>query len=95
MRAGLQVPAAPGGAFYVYARCPADGKRFAFELLEREGVAATPGVDFGSNGTRRYVRFAYTRAMADLEEAALRLERFAAGNFAAGKIRPKARGAAA
>jgi aspartate/methionine/tyrosine aminotransferase len=82
-RAGLMVPAQPDGAFYVYARCPSgrhaapcDGKRFAFDLLEQEGVAATPGVDFGANGTKRYVRFAYTRAMADLEEAAERLKRF-------------------
>ena len=75
-RAGLSVPARPSGAFYVYAACPYDGKRFAFELLEREGVAATPGIDFGSNQTRRYVRFAYTRSMADLEEAASRLKRF-------------------
>jgi aspartate/methionine/tyrosine aminotransferase len=75
-RAGLQVPARPSGAFYLYARCPGDGKRFALELLEKEGVAATPGIDFGSNGTRRFVRFAYTRAMADLEEAAVRLRRF-------------------
>jgi aspartate/methionine/tyrosine aminotransferase len=83
LRAGLEVPAAPGGAFYIYARCPAgphgapwDGRRFALDLLEREGVAATPGIDFGANGTRRYVRFAYTREMADLEEAARRLARF-------------------
>jgi aspartate/methionine/tyrosine aminotransferase len=82
-RAGLQVPARPSGAFYVYARCPAgrhqvpwDGRRFALELLEREAVAATPGIDFGSNETKRYVRFAYTRSMADLEEAARRLKRF-------------------
>ena len=49
-RAGLQVPAQPDGAFYLYARCPATrhGKRFALDLLEREGVAATPGIDFGS-----------------------------------------------
>ena len=75
-RAGLSVPAHPSGAFYVYAGCPYDGKRFAFELLEREGVAATPGIDFGANQTKRYVRFAYTRGMADLEEAAGRLKRF-------------------
>ena len=79
-RAGLSVPARPDGAFYVYARCPphipGSGKRFALDLLEREGVAATPGIDFGSNQTKRYVRFAYTRAMADLEEAADRLRRF-------------------
>jgi aspartate/methionine/tyrosine aminotransferase len=90
-RAGLSVPAQPAGAFYVYARCPAvrraapwDGRRFAFELLEREGVAATPGIDFGSNETKRYVRFAYTRRMADLEEAAERLRRFCLR-----KIRPR------
>ena len=77
-RAGLAVPAPPGGAFYVYADCSrfGDAKRFALELLEREAVAATPGTDFGANRTRDFVRFAYTRAMADLEEAAARLARF-------------------
>jgi aspartate/methionine/tyrosine aminotransferase len=94
-RAGLGVPAAPTGAFYVYAACPGrnvDARRFALALLEQEGVAATPGIDFGSNGTNRFVRFAYTRAMADLEEAALRLKRFTAERFAARRIRPKGSG---
>jgi len=79
--AGLAVPAAPGGAFYVYADCRAfdgDAHRFALDLLEREGVAATPGLDFGSNGTAHHLRFAYTRAREDLEEAAARLARFCA-----------------
>jgi len=75
-RAGLKVPAHPSGAFYLYAQCPGDGKRFALDLLESEGVAATPGIDFGSHETKRYVRFAYTRGMADLEEAAERLKRY-------------------
>ena len=74
--AGLIVPAKPNGAFYIYARCPGEAKRFALDLLEQEGVAATPGVDFGANGTRRHVRFAYTRSMADLEEAAARIRNF-------------------
>jgi aspartate/methionine/tyrosine aminotransferase len=94
-RAGLSVPSWPTGAFYVYAACPGrsmDGRRFALELLEREGVAATPGIDFGTNGTRGFVRFAYTCGMADLEEAARRLGRFTAAGIAAGKIRPPARG---
>ena len=79
-RAGLTVPAEPTGAFYAYAGCPSgDGRRYALELLEQEGVAATPGVDFGANGTGSCVRFAYTRAMADLEEAAERLLRFRVG----------------
>jgi len=79
-RAGLAVPARPGGAFYAYARCPArfrgNGKRFALDLLEREGVAATPGIDFGAHQTERYVRFAYTQSMENLQEAARRLARY-------------------
>jgi aspartate/methionine/tyrosine aminotransferase len=47
-------------------------------LLEKEAVAATPGVDFGANGTARCVRFAYTRGLGELEEAAARVTRFAA-----------------
>ena len=77
-KAGLAIPAEPRGAFYVYADCGADAKRFALELLEKEAVAATPGVDFGANGTTRCVRFAYTRGLAELEEAAARVTRFAA-----------------
>jgi aspartate/methionine/tyrosine aminotransferase len=77
-KAGLQIPAEPHGAFYVYADCGGDAKRYALALLEREAVAATPGIDFGRNGTQRCVRFAYTRSMGELEEAAARIRRFAA-----------------
>jgi aspartate/methionine/tyrosine aminotransferase len=76
--AGLAIPAEPHGAFYVYADCGRDARGYCMELLEREGVATTPGVDFGANGTARCVRFAYTRSMEDLVEAASRLRRFAA-----------------
>jgi aspartate/methionine/tyrosine aminotransferase len=76
-KAGLAIPAEPHGAFYVYADCGGDARRFTRELLEKEAVAATPGVDFGANGTQRCVRFAYTRSMDDLEEAARRIVRFA------------------
>ena len=77
-KAGLSIPAEPHGAFYVYADVGRDARAFARELLEKEAVAATPGVDFGGNGTDRYVRFAYTRSMEDLQEAARRIARFAA-----------------
>ena len=97
-RAGLAVPARPSDAFYVYADCglagrhqvPLSGKRFAFDLLEQAGVAATPGIDFGANGTQRYMRFAYTRSMADLEEAARRVKKFCSG-----KVRPPRRAGSA
>jgi len=76
-RAGLAIPAEPHGAFYVYADCGGDARAYARNLLEKEAVAATPGVDFGANGTARCVRFAYTRSMEDLEEAVRRIGRFA------------------
>ena len=78
-RAGLAVPAKPDGAFYVYADCSrfgVDSRRFALELLETQGVAVTPGTDFGSYNGGRYVRLAYTRGMQDLEEGARRIARF-------------------
>ena len=76
--AGLAIPAEPHGAFYVYADCGGDAKRFCLELLNQEAVAATPGIDFGANGTDRCVRFAYTRPRPELEDAAARIRRFAA-----------------
>jgi aspartate/methionine/tyrosine aminotransferase len=80
-RAGLEVPAPPRGAFYVYADCTrfgGDARHFALELLEQAGVAATPGLDFGTHGTAHCLRFAYTRGLADLEEGAARIARFCA-----------------
>jgi aspartate/methionine/tyrosine aminotransferase len=76
-QAGLSIPAEPHGAFYVYADCGKDSRRYTLELLQQEAVAATPGVDFGANATDRFVRFAYTRSMEDLEEAVRRIARFA------------------
>jgi aspartate/methionine/tyrosine aminotransferase len=78
-QAGLAIPVEPRGAFYLYADCGRDARLFTRELLESEAVAATPGVDFGANGTSRCVRFAYTRSMAELEEAARRIGRFVSG----------------
>jgi aspartate/methionine/tyrosine aminotransferase len=68
---GFRIPLMPGGAFYIYAGCEAfsgDSDRFALRVLEEAGVAITPGLDFGSNGPERHVRFAYTRSLEDLEE---------------------------
>jgi aspartate/methionine/tyrosine aminotransferase len=75
-KAGLSIPAEPHGAFYVYADCGRNARVFTRELLESEAVAATPGLDFGGNETDRFVRFAYTRSMEDLEEAVRRIGRF-------------------
>jgi len=79
---GFSIPVTPEGAFYVYAgieRFAADSGVFALELLERAGVAITPGKDFGANQAERYVRFAYTRSMDDLREGVHRLGKFLRG----------------
>ncbi len=63
-RARLRYPLAPQGAFYLYADCSrltADSYAFANLLLEQTGIAATPGVDFGSHRAARHIRCAYTQ----------------------------------
>lgn len=73
---GFEIPAEPLGAFYVYADCSAhttDSYEFALRLLEDEGVAVTPGRDFGTNRPERYLRFAFTAPKARLDEAFTRL----------------------
>jgi aspartate/methionine/tyrosine aminotransferase len=79
---GFQIPVLPEGAFYVYADCSQlsqDSEHFALEILERAGVAITPGRDFGTYRAGPHVRFAYTRSMADLEEGVERLRRLLSG----------------
>jgi aspartate/methionine/tyrosine aminotransferase len=76
---GFRFAARPQGAFYLYADCSRltnDSARFASELLESAGVAATPGLDFGSNQPERHLRFAYTSDVPRLSEAVDRIGRF-------------------
>jgi len=73
---GLRVTARPEGAFYLYCDCSAlSGDSFALarDLLEKAGVAATPGLDFGSNAPEKHIRFAYTTSVDRLTEAVRRL----------------------
>jgi aspartate/methionine/tyrosine aminotransferase len=73
---GFGIPHMPPGAFYVYADCSRltpDSHAFALDLLERAGVAITPGVDFGTHRAREHVRFAYTRPVERLREGVRRI----------------------
>ena len=73
---GFDIPHTPQGAFYIYAGCGAltrDSFAFAYDLLERAGVAITPGIDFGAHAPERHVRFAYTRPVEQLAEGVARL----------------------
>jgi len=76
---GFGVGTIPEGAFYLYAdagRFTDDSMSFTRELLEKAGVAITPGLDFGSHGAARHVRFAYTTGLERLQEGVGRLQRF-------------------
>jgi len=82
---GFVLPVMPEGAFYLYAdisRFAVDSFDFAARLLEKAGVAITPGLDFGEVKPERYVRFAYTRPLPLLEEAVNRIQRFVVGKQA-------------
>ena len=78
-RLGFDIAVKPEGAFYIYADCSQftdDSFQFARDLLETEGVAVTPGKDFGMNHPEKYIRFAYTTSLDRLEQGVGRLERF-------------------
>jgi len=78
---GLPVPVAPDGAFYAWADCTQAAQQlgvqgswdFAFELMRRAHLAITPGRDFGTVDTQRFVRFSTANSMAQLEESVARL----------------------
>ncbi|MBS0451666.1 MAG: pyridoxal phosphate-dependent aminotransferase [Proteobacteria bacterium] len=79
--AGLPVPVVPDGAFYAWADCTQMAQQlgvsgswdFSFELMKRAHLAITPGRDFGTAETSRFVRFSTASSMAHLEEAIERL----------------------
>ena len=73
---GFDVPLRPAGAFYVYAdvsRSGLDSTDFCWRLLEEYGVAATPGVDFGTVAAERFVRFAFTTGEDAIDQAIERI----------------------
>ncbi|NOQ36605.1 MAG: pyridoxal phosphate-dependent aminotransferase [Methylococcaceae bacterium] len=76
---GFEMGCKPQGAFYIYANCAKfsdDSFQFAHDLLEKEGVAITPGKDFGTNDACHHLRFAYTTSINKMAEAMTRLETF-------------------
>lgn len=76
---GFVLPRKPRGAFYIYADSQAltdDSYAFCFELLEKAGVAITPGKDFSQNHPENFVRFAYTQDIAMLEKGVNRIKQY-------------------
>ncbi|MCR9158181.1 MAG: aminotransferase class I/II-fold pyridoxal phosphate-dependent enzyme [Rhodobacteraceae bacterium] len=78
-KAGFDRIAPPDGAFYVYAdisHLTDDSRAFARAILDKAGVAVTPGLDFDPVRGGGTLRFSYARATADILEGLERLERF-------------------
>ena len=79
---GLNVPVMPDGAFYAWADCTAaceklgvkDSWDFAFALMRQAHVAVTPGRDFGSAETHKFIRFSTASAQPQLQQAVGRLQ---------------------
>ena len=73
---GFRIPASPDGAFYLFAEVPEgapEAESFCEQALQQVGVAMTPGIDFGDNGTERLVRISCAQPTSVLREALQRL----------------------
>ncbi|SMO52831.1 pyridoxal phosphate-dependent aminotransferase [Paracoccus laeviglucosivorans] len=78
---GFDRIAPPEGAFYIYADVSAlttDSLGFAAEILDKAGVAVTPGLDFDPHRGAQTLRFSYAGSTADIAEGLERLARFMA-----------------
>ena len=81
-RAGLTKFLPADGAFYLYADVSdftADSFEFAKAMLEKAGVAATPGVDFDPIHGRAFIRFSYARSQEEMREAVRRIAHWLGG----------------
>jgi aspartate/methionine/tyrosine aminotransferase len=73
---GLREIAPPDGAFYIYAdvrRFTDNSLEFCEAILRDTGVATAPGIDFDPVEGRRFIRFSFAVATAEVEDAIGRL----------------------
>ncbi len=81
---GLRCAVEPKGAFYIFVRAghiDSNSYRLAFDILEKAGVALTPGIDFGERG-EGYLRISYANSLENLKEGMDRLEGYLEGRCA-------------
>lgn len=79
--AGFTSFAPPDGAFYVYADVSGitdDSRVLARDILDKAGVAVTPGLDFDPIRGHQTLRFSYARSTADIAEGVARLKAYMA-----------------
>jgi len=73
---GFDIVVEPQGAFYIYAnveKLTDNSRDLCWQLLEEQGVALTPGEDFGSYRSETHLRFSYATSMEKLKEGVQRL----------------------
>ena len=76
---GFEIAVKPQGAFYIYANCSRftdDSYHWVKKLLEEQGVALTPGIDFGTHQANLHCRFAYTQSLEVLQQAVDKISDF-------------------
>jgi aspartate/methionine/tyrosine aminotransferase len=83
---GFDVPVMPDGAFYAWADCSKicsklgikDSWDLAYEIMHKAHLAVTPGRDFGSYETAKFIRFSTANSQPQLKQAIDRLKTFVA-----------------
>ncbi len=75
---GLDPKYNPVGAFYVFLKYPDQSKKsfdLSIDILEKTGVAMTPGIDFGPGG-EGFIRISYANSLENIDEAIKRIEKY-------------------
>jgi aspartate/methionine/tyrosine aminotransferase len=78
---GFEVPVMPDGAFYAWADCSKicsklgikDSWDLAYEIMHKAHLAVTPGRDFGTYETAKFIRFSTANSLTQLQQAIERL----------------------
>jgi aspartate/methionine/tyrosine aminotransferase len=77
----FEVPVMPDGAFYAWADCSKicsklgikDSWNLAYEIMHKAHLAVTPGRDFGTYETAKFIRFSTANSLPQLQQAIERL----------------------
>ena len=75
---GFKLKHKPEGAFYVFlnvSEISMNSRELAFDILNRAGVAVTPGIDFGKEG-EGYLRFSYATSVELIQRGMERLRTY-------------------
>ncbi|MCW1955621.1 MAG: aminotransferase class I/II-fold pyridoxal phosphate-dependent enzyme [Roseobacter sp.] len=76
---GLQNFAPPDGAFYIYvdvSHITQDSRALASDILQKAGVALTPGIDFDPARGQTTLRLSYARSTEEIREGLRRLKAY-------------------